>query len=378
MKGPAMHTTPHLRTSTALHAQAEEKPCTQRHGPASAMGQKGSVTLLVALTLPVLLGAAALAVDLAYLHVVRNELQNDADAAALAGARVLYHKATGSLNWSGAHSQAQSAIGLNRAAGAELRDGVTQTGYWNLSAPAGSLQALPMTPTANDAPAVQVTVRKADGHNDGPVRIFLARIWGVDAKPVQATAVAGVTSPGSVKPGGVFPLAMSECMYQKFWNTNAQPPGPHHDPATGEPYVLKIGSLYHYENCDSGAWTSLDHQSSGADAIDKLIRQGNLVTLSVGDQIWLQTGVKTSLYQDVQQCSAAGNRQCEYVVVPALNRVVSGTMATIVGFACLNIQTAVGGNEKYILAQMSNQCQAPYGGGTGPNYGVVSPPSLFH
>lgn len=39
-----------------------------------ASRQQGVVTLLVALTLPVLVGAAALAVDLAYLHVVRNEL----------------------------------------------------------------------------------------------------------------------------------------------------------------------------------------------------------------------------------------------------------------------------------------------------------------
>ena len=52
--------------------------------------QKGAVSVLVALTLPVLVGAGALAVDLAYLHVVRNQLQNDADAAALAGARKLY------------------------------------------------------------------------------------------------------------------------------------------------------------------------------------------------------------------------------------------------------------------------------------------------
>ena len=48
-----------------------------------AAQQKGAVTLLVALTLPVLMGAAALAVDLAYLHVMRAPMP-ELDAFALA------------------------------------------------------------------------------------------------------------------------------------------------------------------------------------------------------------------------------------------------------------------------------------------------------
>jgi hypothetical protein len=48
-----------------------------------------------------------------------------------------------------------------------------------------------------------------------------------------------------------------------------------------------------------------------------------------------------------------------------------------VGFACLHLLDAVGGNGKYILAKMSNQCPPPLSGGVGPNYGVISQPSLF-
>ena len=40
----------------------------------------------------VFLGIAALAIDLSHLYVVRNELQNAADAGALAGARFLYNE----------------------------------------------------------------------------------------------------------------------------------------------------------------------------------------------------------------------------------------------------------------------------------------------
>lgn len=343
----------------------------------TAACQRGAVTLLVALTLPVLMGAAALAVDLAYLQVVRSELQNDADAAALAGARTLYKNATTSLDWAGATEQAQLAIGLNRAERRHLTDGLVQVGYWDTTQAVSGLQLLPTVPTGNDAPAVQVSVSKSEGQNLGPVPTFLAGIWGIFSRPVRATAVAGVTSPGSVSPGGVFPFAMSECMYQKYWNSTTPPAGPRIDPLTGKVHVFKVGSLYHYEGCDSGEWSPLDFKVSGADAIDGMITTGNLVTLSVGDDIWVQSGVKNSLFQDVQKCSAAGNKSCEYVLVPVLSQVTSGSFATIRAFACLHILRAVGGSQKYIEIEMSTRCQSPYSGGVGPNYGVVSPPSLF-
>ena len=339
--------------------------------------QKGAVSVLVALTVPVLIGAGALAVDLAYLHVVRNELQNDADAAALAGARKLYTLGASGLDWSGAASTASNAIALNRAAGHALADGVVQTGYWDTTQASTGLQALPMTPGPNDAPAVQVSLGKSEGQNQGPARTFLASIWGVFSKPVRVTAVAGVSSPGTIQPGGLFPFGISKCMYDKFWNMNAQPAAPRVDPLTGLVPEFKIGSIYHYDNCESGEWTSLSIQASGANAIEQLIEEGNPISMSVGDAAWIQTGVKTSLFTDVKNCSAAGNRQCEFVVVPTLQQVVSGSSTEIVAFACLQLLDAEGGNQKYILAKMSNQCPPPLSGGVGPNYGVISQPSLF-
>ncbi len=339
--------------------------------------QKGAVSVLVALTLPVLIGAGALAVDLAYLHVVRNELQNDADAAALAGARKLYTIGASALDWSGAANTASNAIALNSAAGHALADGLVETGYWDMTQTATGLQGLPMTPGANDAPAVQVSLGKSKGQNLGPVRTFLASIWGVYAKPVRVTSVAGVSSPGTIQPGGLFPFAISKCMYDMYWNMTAQPPAPRVDPLTGLVPEFKIGSLYKYVDCESGEWSSLNTQASGANAIEKLIEEGNPVSMSVGDEAWMLSGVKTSLFTDVKKCSAAGNRQCEFVVVPTLERVVSGSSAEVVGFACLHLLDAVGGNQKYILAKMSNQCPPPLSGGVGPNYGVISQPSLF-
>ena len=52
--------------------------------------QRGVIVIVVALLILVFVGAAALAIDVGHLFLVRNELQNSADAGCLAGARFLY------------------------------------------------------------------------------------------------------------------------------------------------------------------------------------------------------------------------------------------------------------------------------------------------
>jgi Flp pilus assembly protein TadG len=60
--------------------------------------ERGAIAIIVAIALPVFLGFAALAIDLSNLYVARNELQNAADAGALAGARILYDDSGTSVN----------------------------------------------------------------------------------------------------------------------------------------------------------------------------------------------------------------------------------------------------------------------------------------
>lgn len=57
--------------------------------------QRGAVLVLVTLLVIALLGFAALAVDIGHMAVVKNELQNAADAGALAGAAQLYYRDQG-------------------------------------------------------------------------------------------------------------------------------------------------------------------------------------------------------------------------------------------------------------------------------------------
>jgi Flp pilus assembly protein TadG len=70
-------------------AQRELSP-TQRRWLAWSRDESGSVAVITAVCLVFLIGFVALVVDVGHLYSVRNELQNAADAAALAGARALF------------------------------------------------------------------------------------------------------------------------------------------------------------------------------------------------------------------------------------------------------------------------------------------------
>ncbi|WP_232515254.1 pilus assembly protein TadG-related protein [Burkholderia ambifaria] len=82
--------------------------------------QSGSVASFFVLFLIPLLSFGALAIDIAWVTVVKNELQNAADAAALTGAAKLTSSGSSTRNWTQAAAAANTAVGLNRAAGPPL------------------------------------------------------------------------------------------------------------------------------------------------------------------------------------------------------------------------------------------------------------------
>ncbi|APG25740.1 pilus assembly protein TadG-related protein [Syntrophotalea acetylenica] len=102
--------------------------------------QKGAVVVLVAILLIVFLGMAALAIDVYHLFVVRNELQNAADAAALAGARELYLDDGSAINPNANTIAYNTALqNLSEKIAVEVNDyssnsGDVQRGHWSFSA----------------------------------------------------------------------------------------------------------------------------------------------------------------------------------------------------------------------------------------------------
>jgi hypothetical protein len=165
--------------------------------------EKGVAAVYVAIMLAVFIGITALAVDVGYLMVSRNELQNAADASALAATRQLgaiyepmsYEaQQTYICNPGDIITVAQSAALSNKAAGEVVTvqggDGLSGDviiGKWE-----GADKTL--TPTLSQPDAVRVTTRRDPSVAAGQISTFFARIFGIDKVSVSATATAALSA----------------------------------------------------------------------------------------------------------------------------------------------------------------------------------------
>ena len=182
--------------------------------------EKGQALALFAVTIVGLLGIAALGVDLGYLYVARNELQNVADGSALAGARVLgaiYQDLTyeqqqgyvcGATCADSVRNTAEEVANQNRAAGMTMSVRVEDVliGQWDGDN---------FTETSVEPDAVQVVSRRDDVYN-GPVTSFFARVLGIDASSVNALAIAALTGQGTAAVGELeLPIGISSWFFEQ-------------------------------------------------------------------------------------------------------------------------------------------------------------------
>ncbi len=134
-------------------------------------GQQGSVAVLVALSMVVLAGLATLAVDYGFLEYKRSQLQNAADAAALAGANVLVQYG-------------------------DDQDQVTETavtfGQANLSDSDSKDLAMRNSDVSYpNAASVRATVGRTNERGN-PVDMFLGRIVGWNTQDITASGTASL------------------------------------------------------------------------------------------------------------------------------------------------------------------------------------------
>ncbi|MFL9966074.1 TadG family pilus assembly protein [Paraburkholderia sediminicola] len=325
-----------------------------------------SITILFSLVAA--FAAAAFAIDLGRIFLARYELQNAADAAALAGAGSLL-PGSPNPNWSLAQAKAASAISLNSSDGIQLTTASAQSGFWNLAGSPAGMQASTISPGTYDTPAVKVTVSRAAGLNGGPVSFFFAPLFSISNGSVTATAVAVVSAPGYIAPGGAFPMAIGQCIYGQYWN--AQTGAPTIDPSTGQAYEVQIGNGASYNGCEAGQWTSFLTDANDVPTVRGLMQTGNPTALSIGDSIWIQPGVKATLYHSVPTKID--------VLVPVVAQVTTGN-AAIVGFAAFHIDPPdpADKNPKYIQGHFITGYEITTGGAAqaGPYYGAYVPPRL--
>jgi Flp pilus assembly protein TadG len=224
--------------------------------------QRGSVAIMSALMMVMLVAFASIVVDVGLMYRVRVELMNAADSAALAAAGKLDGKDTGiTAALAEVNLFAQRHLANNSSVTIRTSDVVF--GLWHFQDATGCtdgktaapcFQALPTTNPAQ-INAVQVTSWRSQATND-PVRLFFASIlgWGQTNIRGDATAIGGGPSASDC----AFPMVVSNCVMST--------PGP----SGFCDYCMQFQT----DSTDNAGWTSLnDQQQATQNLLSSLIKQ---------------------------------------------------------------------------------------------------------
>ncbi len=307
--------------------------------------QKGAVApLVVIFVLFLVLPLAVLTVDVAHLYVVRNQLQNAADASALAGAAELYDAEADAIN-ADANDIAYQTLIKNFSEGAPVdviytsgldpndNNNDIQRGHWAFKTddatytvaqsyfkPNPSLTALIIAGRStedlnhddNFINAVRVKARP----DTFSVVLFFARIFGIESLPIAAESVAYLGFAGSLGPGEVdLPIAI--CKESIL------------DPTTGN-YDCNIGRMINSGGVDAthntGGWTDFSQPCSGgtnaSDMSDIIIDpdtgncsySGNPDWLTLNKAMGATGGEVASVFTDLISCwkPASNDILCDF------------------------------------------------------------------
>lgn len=196
---------------------------TVRHSTTkNCQGQRGATVIFVAILMIVLLGVAALVIDGSHLMIVRNELQNAADAGALAGTRFLYDEYGTEVN-AGANQIAYDAARENKALAKNLgaiavdvnfgggQDLDVQRGHWSFATrtftPNDSLAAVELWGVSTEEldvdPNFINAIRVVTRRQATRAASFFARIFGYEDFEMSAEAIAYIGFAGTLAPGEV-------------------------------------------------------------------------------------------------------------------------------------------------------------------------------
>jgi hypothetical protein len=280
-----------------------------------AMNQRGAIVIITAISLVVLVGFVALAIDVSELIVVRNQLQNAADAGALAGARFLYHDdGTGLSVNVGANQIAYDAATANKAiavTGAIAADvnwpGTdVQRGHWSFGL--GSLPRgfYPNEVSTDPVDLWNVSTEELDANQDfinaikvvarrqqNPAPSFFARIFGYDDFQVAADAVAYIGFAGTLQPQDV-DQPMGICK-QAIIDENGN-----YTCNTGR-MIDSGGGTTH----NTGAWSNFSQpcETASVPSVRPLVcAEGNPEMLNFGEGMGTVGGMQDTVYNDLRDC----------------------------------------------------------------------------
>jgi len=310
---------------------------------------RGATVILVALLILVFIGFAAVAIDIGHLSVIRNELQNAADAGCLAGARFLYLDDGLAVNENSNPIAYQAAI-ANKSEKAPPdvhwiagNTGDVERGHWSFATrtftPTEVTQPVNLwdvSPEELDAnPAFINALRVKTRREDTPIASFFARIFGYENFSLSREAIAYIGFAGTLAPGEADqPLAIC----RESLLTNGQ-------------YTCSIGRMITNNQIvagqESGGWTDFNQDSpclsgTNGETVRSLIcNAGNPDSIILGQDIAINGGYIQNAHGMLRECWQAltGETQAWTLTLPVIacpgNNVA--TCASMVGAVTVNI-----------------------------------------
>ena len=316
--------------------------------------ERGVVIIWSAFFMIMMLGFVALGIDVAKLMATRTELQNAADAAALAGASAL-DLTTGKIRPDSALIRAQATSIRNKAFVAGPQ--------------AVTLLAADVAVNVN-ANEVTVTVRR-DPSSDGSMVTHVAQVLGLPRLQVKATATAKAER------------TCEEC--ERLVPLGAVPPVGQQNFTTGQVYTMKVDGgnsispgnygAVDFPDCNEGPCAGMG--STGGSTFRCLLENGYGCCISIGQQIVTEPGNKvgpasqglrarwaadTDQRNNITYSQYNGNNS-RVVNVPIITPPSNGrNTVTVVGLAAFFLQKQVIGNQP-VTAEFISMVVPGTGGG---------------
>ena len=323
--------------------------------------ESGVVAAYVAIALVVLLGFAALALDIAHMVSVKRELAKAAEAGALSGARALWpmvlpvdNNEIVNPNCTNAENIAKLAAQKNRVDGRNLAgdsEVTAEVGQWDYA-------SKKFTPGINvNANGVRVTTFRAN------IQMMFAPIFGVNSKNMSGTAIA-IMDYASNLGEGCIPIAVNE-------NEAFDPNG------NVKNIDIKVRMIP--DTTDNAGWFVVPPNSASAAQLKDYIDNGTCPMVDKGVTINLQNGadgaVLAALQDKFNQCKTAdGTWTVSVPTVAEIKFGQDGEVTNTVGLKITKVVTTTA--DKQVFGHLVNITIVGKGLPGGTKGGVLAPPKL--
>ncbi|MCF8032501.1 MAG: hypothetical protein K9K66_08320 [Desulfarculaceae bacterium] len=328
---------------------------------------RAGIAALAAIFLTTTVALTGAAVDIGMMASVRSELQNAADASALAGAGTL-------ISWDASNSalaqpetalaEAQAMAYQNTSQGINLQLALEDItlGLWQEDAHAFDPDHIGATSDPNNISACRVIIRR-DVTINSPVPTIFLGILGIDTVNVSAISTGHLGWAGTAGAGQVdLPIAVKE------------------DALTGSGLICGQEITFRNEANENGEWTTFFTYPSNDPAVRGYVDGSDTVpALEVGNQVAVTNGtlsqqtfdsLNSRFQSEGTDLDGDGTADWWQVILPVISSGDGGaSTAEIAGFANMVIHEVRGAPDKEIIASLQCGMVVPDSKTGGGNFG---------